>query len=116
MSNIKLRTLRYRVIIGDPELPQDTWAVHEVQSIGRDMTRAETIFARKKWGKPMDHPIRYQDLVAWCALVRAERIDMSWDEFEQTYIECAAVDDDEAGDEGEDGYARPTRPGPDPGY
>lgn len=112
LTDIKLNTVRYRVVIGDPEAPPDTWEIHEVQSIGRDMSRAETIFARNKWGKVLDHPIRFQDLVAWCALTRTSRIDMGWDEFEASYIECAPAEVPE----GLDPDVRPTPPGLDPGY
>jgi hypothetical protein len=100
------------VILGDPEAPPDTWEVQEVQVIGRDTARAETIFARNKWGKMLDHPILFQDLTAWCAMSRRGLTELSWDEFRDTYIEVSVA----PSDEDDDDVATPTRPVPETGY
>lgn len=112
-DRIKLKSPRYRVLIGDPEASEDTWQEFEVQVIGRDNARAETIFTRNKWGKMLDHPILFQDLTAWCALTRRGLIELSWDEFRDTYIEVAGADDED--DPGASDVL-PTLPGLDPGY
>lgn len=103
----KLRSPRYRVVIGDPEGDPGEWVVVEVQSIGRDMTSAETSFAKHKdWGKPTDAAVKFQAVSAYWALRRTGRIQGSWEDFEAGYIEVAEAGEDEA---------TPTEPGPEPG-
>jgi hypothetical protein len=96
MSNAKsappitLSSPRYRVILGDPEQP-DTWRALEVQAITRDMQGAEELFARHKWGKPQDQPIRMVAVSAYLALRRSGQIEGSWDDFDAAYLDVDQV-------------------------
>jgi hypothetical protein len=93
-EQIKLNSPRYRVVLGDPDDPE-TWQALEVQSITRDITAAETLFAtHKSWGKMMDSPIRLTALSAFYGLRRTGQIEGSWESFEQSYIEVNQADAD----------------------
>ncbi|HXJ64920.1 MAG TPA: hypothetical protein VNN79_14285 [Actinomycetota bacterium] len=107
-KKIELKSPRLRVVIGDVELP-DTWQEYEVQTMGRDQTRAESLLAKNKLGTAQQNPIKLADLTAWAALVRTGQIDLTWNQFLATYIEVTGGDDDE------ESGAVPTRPAPEAG-
>ncbi len=107
-SRIKLKSPRYRVVLGDVDDP-DTWEEFEVQAIGADQVRAESIFARRKWGQINDFRVKFADLSAWCALTRTGQLDATWEQFQDLYIEVTGAEDDEEGD------TVPTRPAPEAG-
>lgn len=91
---ITLKSPRYRVVLGDPDDPE-SWQELEVQALTRDLQMAEGLFARHKWGKPMDQAIKMTAVSAYYALRRTGQIDGSWESFEQTYLEVSEVDVDE---------------------
>lgn len=104
MTTPTLKSPVYRVVLGDWSAP-DTWQAHEVQTIGRDLQMAETLFARHKpWGKPGDNPIKFQVVIGYYALKRTGVYAGSFEQFEADALEVLEAD------EGED--VTPTNPGP----
>lgn len=101
---VRLQSPRYRVVIGDIDDP-DGWTELEVQALTRDLTAAEAVFVRHKWGKPQDSPMRFSAVAVWSALRRTGAIEGSWEAFEQSYLEI--------GEAGSDAVP-PTLPEPDP--
>jgi hypothetical protein len=105
-KTITLSSPRYRVVVGDWD-DETTWRELEVQSLGRDLQMAESLFARHKdWGRPTENAIKLQAVAAFYALRRTGQVDGSWDAFESAYLEVT-----EAGQE----VVGPTEPGPEPG-
>jgi hypothetical protein len=90
MSGIHLNSPRYRVVFGDPE-DETTWTEVEVQAITRDLQQAESLFVRHKWGKPADQPFRLTAASAYFALKRSGRIEGTWDDFENGYLEVGVA-------------------------
>lgn len=90
---IRLNSPRYRVVVGDPENP-DTWTELEVQAITPDLTAAESLFIRHKWGKPIESPLKLTAVSAYYALKRTGQIEGSWDQFEAGYIEVGEAGSD----------------------
>jgi hypothetical protein len=97
-GKITLKSPRYRVVLGDVDDP-DTWTELEVQAITPDLTRAEEVFARRKWGRPGDSAIKVTVLSAYFALLRSGLIERgtSWEDFEGSYLEVGEVGVDEVG-------------------
>jgi hypothetical protein len=106
-SSTTLNSPRYRIVLGDWSDP-DTWQPHEIQTIGRDMQMAETLFARhKQWGKVGDAPIRFQQVIAFYAMKRTGAYAGTFDQFEAAVLEVLEADDPDG-----EGEAVPTLPGP----
>lgn len=102
-----LNSPRYRIVLGDWADPE-TWVSHEIQTIGRDMQMAETLFARhKQWGKVGDAPIRFQLVIGYYATKRTGTYAGTFDQFEGDVIEVLEAEDPDG-----EGEAVPTRPGP----
>lgn len=95
MPNVTLRSPKYRVVLGDPDNPE-TWQEIEVQAITRDLTAAEEVFGRHKWGKAQDSPMRFSAVAVWCALRRTGIISESWEAFEAGYVEIGEAGSDAA--------------------
>jgi hypothetical protein len=114
MSNkkITLSSPKFRVVLGDPNDPndEDAWQEVEVQSMTRDIAAAEQLFRQRKWGPTTEQGIRMMAVTAWQALRRNHLIDAttSWERFEASYVDLEAVEDDDA----EEG---PTPPAPEAG-
>lgn len=90
---VKLSSPRYRVVLGDPADPA-SWAEFDVQSMTRDIAAAEALFARHKWGKTIDSPIKLTEACAFYALTRSGEISGSWEAFDARFIEVAQVEGD----------------------
>lgn len=91
MATIKLNSPRYRVVLGDVENP-DTWQALEVQAITPDLTAAESLFIRHKWGKPTDSPMKLVSVSAYFALRRSGVIEGSWEAFEAGLLEVGEAE------------------------
>lgn len=93
---ITLKSPRYRVVLGDVDDPA-SWQEVEVQALTRDIQMAEGLFAKHKWGKPTDQPIKITAVSAYFALRRSGAIEptTSWDAFEQSYLEVTEAGVDE---------------------
>lgn len=105
-STVSLSSPRLNVILGDPTQPPESWRAEEVQTIGRDLVSAETLFGVRKFGRTQDHPVRSLVAMAYAALIRTGKYEGPFDKFEADYIEVQPVGADEA---------FPTEPGPEPG-
>jgi hypothetical protein len=102
---IKLESPRLRIVMGDPEKP-DEWTAVEVQVIGRDTTAAETLFGVQRWGRTMDHPVRSLAAMAYYAMLRTGNYQGPFEKFESEYMEVVPLGITEV---------FPTEPGHEPG-
>jgi hypothetical protein len=93
---VTLQSPRYRVVVGDPA-ETDTWQELEVQALTRDLASAETLFAKRKWGSPSEHPIKLTAVSAYMALLRTGQVEGSWDAFEAQYLEVTEAGADTVG-------------------
>lgn len=95
MSDFKLSSPRYAVILGDPDNP-DSWArIDSVQVLSVDLMRAEAIMQRAKQ-KPMDLPIRFGAIGAWAALTRRGEITGDFDAFAAQLVDLEGIEAPEA--------------------
>ena len=78
----KLTTYRFRVYAGDPEDPQ----VFEIHGFGRDVQRAEQLFAERHWGPTTDRPMTAAAAVSYFAMSRTGQFAGKWEDFESWYL------------------------------
>lgn len=105
MSEIKLSSPRYAVVLGDLNDPQSWEKIETVQVLSVDLMRAELIMQRNKT-KPTDLPIRFGAIGAWAALTRTGVVTGSFDAFLERLVDLEGLDQTDAG---------PTLPAPEPG-
>lgn len=102
MSTPKLTTYRFRVFVGDADDPTET----VVHGVGRDVQRAESMFADRGWGATTSRPMTSAAVVSYFAMLRTGKFSGTWEEFENSYLAIEPV---------EEVNAVPTVPGLDPG-
>lgn len=94
-TNIKLTSPKLRVVMGNPD-DESTWTEHEVQTMGRDSTAAETLMGVQKYGRTTDHPVLFMVAMAYYAMLRNGAFAGPWDDFQNAYIEITGIGEDEA--------------------
>lgn len=107
-SKIELRSQRFRVVMGDPDLP-DTWAEFSVQSLSRDQQIAEQLLHREmKVQNVTGATYTFADMIAFVAAKRTGLIDptATWAQFNASMLEVTTIDEL---------VSRPTVPAPDAG-
>lgn len=102
MAGPKLTTYRFRVFGGDADNPTE----HTIHGVGRDVQRAETLFADRGWGSTQSRPMTSAAAVCYYAMTRSGLYSGTWEEFENWYLSIEPV---------EAVHATPTEPGHEPG-
>lgn len=95
MSDIKLSSPRYAVVLGDPEDPETWQRIDSVQVLSIDLMRAEAIMARAKQ-KPGELPIRFGAIGVWSALARSRQIEGDFEAFHHQLIDLEGLEAVEA--------------------
>lgn len=98
----RLTTYTFRVYGGDADDP----AEFTVHGVGRDVQRAESLFAERNWGTTQSRPMTSAAVVSYYAMVRRGEFAGTWEEFEGWYL---AIEPEETV------TAVPTEPGREPG-
>lgn len=84
----KLTTYKFRVFGGSEDEP----AEFEVHGVGRDVQKAESLFADKGWGSTQTRPMTSAAAVSYFAMLRRGEFEGTWDEFESWYLSIEPLD------------------------
>lgn len=95
MSEIKLSSPRYSVVLGNPDDPASWEKIDSVQVLSVDLMRAELVMQRAKQ-KPTELPIRFGAIGVWAALVRTGVVSGSFDAFEAQLVDLEGIEQTEA--------------------
>jgi hypothetical protein len=98
-----LTTYKFRVFGGDADAEPTDIVVH---GVGRDVQRAEQLFADRGWGSTQSRPMTSAAVVCYYAMLRTGYFSGTWAEFEEWYLAIEPVESD---------TAVPTEPGREPG-
>lgn len=77
-----LTTYKFAVFGGDIANPEH----YMVESLGRDVQRAEMEFARRGWGKTESRPMTSAAMVTFYAMTRLGMYSGRWEDFENWYL------------------------------
>lgn len=96
MSDIKLSSPRYAVVLGDPADPETWQKLDSVQVLSVDLMRAELVMQRGKQ-KPTELPIRFGAIGVWAALTRLKVIAGDFDAFTAQLVDLEGIEQTVAG-------------------